>query len=69
MLFLFFFYCKSNSWGCFQSYRVFRNEPEYRQTSYSTKSRAVGLHRHLVFMYLCGGFVELSLSALEQQIP
>jgi len=50
---LFFFYCKSNAWGCFQSYRVFRNKPEYRQSSYSTKSRAVGLQRHLVFMYLC----------------
>jgi len=42
---------------------------EYRQSSYSTKSRAVGLQIHVVFMYLCDGFVEPSLSALEQKIP
>jgi len=58
------------------SYLVFRNELEYRKSSYSTKSRAVVPQRHVVshtcvgwceakWAYKNDGFVEPSPSALE----
>jgi len=77
MRFLFFCYCKSNATGCFQSARVFRNEPWYRQSSYSTKLSAVGLQRYVVVMSCVGwseatlqidGFIKTLPGTLEQKM-